>query len=83
MAPEYANQDDDVFDRFSRRPACKGSRPNFLPQESIMLSTDSEFKSIIDDYHSEISDELFQNEQMEINKQDESVSIAGNMLRNI
>ena len=72
--------------KFDRRPEFNSDRPRFLPislPEEFVIGENSDYESTMGDYQSELSDEVFQHEQMEVDKKDDAVKLVENMLQNM
>ena len=67
MPRRYRMDSDDEFTEFNRRQDLNGNRPTGLPKE---FEIGEDYQSVISDFESSISDEVFQNEQMEEDQKD-------------
>ena len=58
------------FDEFVTRKPFDGDRPAGFPEQFQMDRDDSDYESAIDSLNDDISDELFQYDQMKVDKKD-------------
>ena len=73
MARRYRMDSHDEFTGFNRRQAFNGNRPAGLPRE---FEIGEDYQSVISDFESTISDEIFQHDQMEEDQKDKSVELV-------